>query len=147
MTEWLWWWGFGSQCERYEASFDTREEALADAMAQLPEYCTDEEVTIAEARRLPLRDDCFSADRVLEDWHNANEEAQDDDGELAMNWTPEQAVELEASLAATLAAWRTKHKLGRAWGLEIRSAEVVPLPQCETAAPAGDAPASPSGAP
>ena len=121
-TDWKWWWGEGSEPERYEGPFDTRDQALANATESARESAT---VTVCEGRRAALDDDCFGAPDVIEGWTDQNEENQDENGELGMGPTPEQERELELALAETFTAWRTRHGLGRAWHLAERRNDYV----------------------
>jgi hypothetical protein len=121
-----WYWGNGSQPERYNLA-NSRD----DAIEQATEYATDngyEKMTVCEGKPWPLHDDFFDADCVLEQWHDRNEEAMDEDGELAMNPTREQKAELVSMLNAAFAAWRGSHNLGRAWCLDTRNEEIIEFP-------------------
>jgi len=120
-NQYRWWWGYTPEPEQYEADFPTREAVIA----ALPQDQPGAKFTIIEPRRMPLRDDFFDAERILQHWHEHNEEAQDEEGGLQMEPTPAQRMELERDLATTFAAWRTRHGLGRAWNLEDRHYEIV----------------------
>ena len=127
---WRWYWGYGSQPEVYQGNVATRDEAIAAAMtaaAAEDDRCLDC-MTIACARPMKLADDCFDADNVLDTWHDQNEDAADEDGELSMKPSHQQKQELERALEAAFTAWRTRHVLGQAWSLEFRSEEVVEVP-------------------
>lgn len=124
--EWGWYWGVGSQPEVYHHA-NSRD----DAIEQATEDATDnehEQMTVCEGKPWALLDDFFDADRVLEDWHERNEEAQDEEGELQMDPDTAQKAELEDALNAAFKAWRAKHNLGRAWCLDTRSEEIIEFP-------------------
>ena len=123
--DWTWWWGYGSEPEQYEASFATREAAIADAKEHATEAGT--EFTICEGKPWPLRDNIFDADHVMDRFHDWNDDRCDEDGDLHMDPTPEQRGELETVLNDAFKAWREKHNLGRAWALDTRNDEVVML--------------------
>jgi hypothetical protein len=133
-AEWGWVWGWGSEPERYYISGNSREAALEEALTAAKRDGIDGEVTICEGRPEVLTDKFFDADNVLEEWHDANEERQDEDGELSMSPSAQQKADLEKMLAEAFAAWRRKHGLGRAWTLETRKAEVVAIPEPPPAA-------------
>jgi hypothetical protein len=124
--EWKWYWGYGTEPERYYGRFATREEAVvaAKAAAQAENRS---EMTIVQGRPMPLTDDFFDADQVLDDWHNHNEDLQDEDGELAMKPSFEQKHELEAVLNTAFKAWRAKHQLGRAWSMDTVDETVITI--------------------
>jgi hypothetical protein len=126
-TEWTWWWGEGRGPERYHPA-NSREDAIALA-AEGAECSGIYQVTICEGKPWDLSDSFFDVGRVLEDWHEHNQEAQDEDGELRMSPTADQSQELENALNATFAEWRARHKLGRSWALDTRNEEVIDLPQ------------------
>jgi hypothetical protein len=124
--DWQWWWGKHAEAERYNGPFATREEAVAEAMEESESGEEFPCFTVCEATKAALRDDVFDADWALEQWHDRNEEAQDEDGELGMSPTNEQRAELEQVLTAAFAGWRQKHHLGRAWAFgEIRNTEII----------------------
>jgi hypothetical protein len=128
-NEYRWWWGYGKEPEAYEADFPTREAVIA----ALPQDRPGHRFTVCEARRMPLCDGFFDAEWLLEQWHEHNTEAQDEDGDLQMEPTPTQRMELERDLAAAFAAWRIRHRLGRAWNLELRHSEIVtPCPEAKS---------------
>jgi hypothetical protein len=125
-ADWNWYWGVGTQAECYHL-VGSKEEAIETAT----EYAQDqgyEEMTICEGKPWTLHDSFFDADRTLEEWHEQNEEAQAEDGELGMNPDAAQKRELENALNEAFAAWRAKHNLGRAWALDIRNKETITIP-------------------
>jgi hypothetical protein len=124
--EWKWYWGYGREPERYHGSFATSEEAVEAAKAAAQVEHTSE-MTVVRGRPMPLTDDFFDADRVLDEWHDRNEELQDEDGELAMKPSFEQKHELEAMLNAAFKAWRAKHELGRAWAMDTVDEIVITI--------------------
>lgn len=126
--EWQWYWGEGAEPERYHLAGAAREEAIAAATRDAIDTRT---VTICEGMPQPLRDDFFSADNVLDAWHEYNDDLQDEDGELGMDPTHEQKQELEKILNAAFKAWRENYKLGRAWPMDTRSEEIIDLPDPE----------------
>lgn len=132
MSEWNWYWGVGSQPEVYHLA-NCRDDAIEQATEDAADNGHDE-MTVCEGKPWSLNDDFFDVDGVLEWWHDRNEEAMDEDGELSMNPTSEQKAELISALNATFAAWRSKHNLGRAWCLDTRNEEVIafPIPSPET---------------
>ena len=124
-----WWWGEGSTPECYHPA-NSREEAIYLA-AESADDTGVYRVTICEGKPWDLRDNFFYAERVLDDWHDFNSDAADEDGELQMEPTNEQRRELEDALNAAFAAWRAKHNLGRAYALHTRNEEVIDLPEAE----------------
>jgi hypothetical protein len=126
--EWTLWWGWSSQPERLSPA-NSREDAIEQAIGQ---YAGVDTITFCEGKHMPLHDECFDADWVLERWHECNEDVQDEDGELYMEPTEEQNAELELVLTEALREWRKKHNLGRAWGLDTRNEEIITLPQEKT---------------
>ncbi len=123
--DWLWYWGEGAQPETFYAGVATRDAALADALVRRDPGT---EVTICQGRPMPLKDDFFDGDRVLEWWSDANEDLTDEDGDLRMEPTHAQKIELECALNDAFKAWRAKHNLGRAWALDTKGEEVITLP-------------------
>lgn len=132
---WHWSWGDGSEPETIsKASQNTREAAEAEALDE----ATNDFVTICQARPVALRDDVFDADHAIERWHDANEEAQDENGDLGMEPTHAQRADLEAALAKAFADWRKRHGLGRTRVVETRHDEVLRVPSDDGGFVAGD---------
>lgn len=130
--EYAWWYGMGVDAERYLPA-DSREDAIAKATEEAADYEW-EEISIALARPMTLNNDIFSADQVLDLLVEKNDEAWNEDGELlGMETAPEQDRELELALAETLKAWREKHKIGRAYALDIKECEVIHVAAPEAA--------------
>jgi hypothetical protein len=129
--EWQWYWGAGSEPEIYRAA-NSREHAVEMA-TQEARSCGYGEMTVCEGRPEPLTDAFFDADRVLDDFHDANDDRQDEDGGLQMEPTLVQKAELEEALAGAFRAWRERHGLGRAWSLGTRNEEVLHFAQPEPA--------------
>ncbi len=120
-ADYAWYWGAGREPERYHGPFETREAAIGDC-ARVACFGP---FTICEATMEPLRDDVFDAEFVMDQWRDLNEYALDLDGDDP-DPTPDQDRELEAALAATFAAWRKRHNIGRAWAFaETRNVEVI----------------------
>ena len=124
--EWTWYWGEGSEPEAYSPA-NSREDAVAKATRAAHERDLTE-MTVCEGKPWKLRDDFFNADMVLEQWNDWNEDCQDEQGELSMEPTPDQEADLVLALNAAFAAWRAKHKLGRAYPLDTRNSEVISIP-------------------
>jgi hypothetical protein len=123
-VEYTWWFGAGGDPEVYTEAC-SKEEAIERALAEGRENDWDE-MTIVEARPMPLSNAIFDADDVLDRLAEKNEDAVDEDGDLRdMNATIEQKSELERALVAVLAAWRDRHKIGRAYQLDIRAEETI----------------------
>ncbi len=124
--DWHWYFGIGSEPDAYtRASANTREAALADAVDELDLDTAERCVTLCMGLPATLIDAIFSADDVIEQWHDKNEEVASEDGDLSMQPSASQKAELEAVLNATFAAWRKRHGLGRAYSLTTRQEEVV----------------------
>lgn len=134
-TPWQWWWGEGKQAERYHGPFDSRQEAIQEAMASDtdPDYA---HITICEARKAVLRDDFFRADVIIDCFNEHNSDVSDPDGDYCIeDTTTEQDAELEGALQAAFAAWRTKHGIGNVWAFDdVRYDEVIALPVAADAA-------------
>lgn len=121
--EWKWWWGVGVACEHYYGPLATQIEAVVAALAYAHDngLADDDMMTIAEARPETIENNVFDSYVVLEHFQNSNEDKVNEDGELVnANPTPEQRMELETALAATLGAWREKHNLFNAYALEFK---------------------------
>lgn len=120
---WRWYWAEAEDAEVYHFAVpSTREGAIANARAE--GYAS---ALICEGIPAPLHDDFFRADDAIEQWEEANEDLVDEGGSLEMDPTPEQKAELQQALTAAWTTWRQKHKLGRAWVIDRRNKEVVPL--------------------
>lgn len=125
--DWMWWYGEGSEPERYSGPFATREEAVSQAMSEAADLqlCC---VSVCEAVTMTLRDDVFDADFLIDRWHDGNDQAQDEDGYLSMSPDVVQRRELEEAMAVTFAAWRARHGLGKAWAFaDTRNYETIQI--------------------
>lgn len=121
--EYTWWFGAGPDPEVFMPA-SSKAEAIELALAQGRE---DEwyYMTIAEARPMALRNDIFDADRILELFEEKNEEEAGDDELRDMGASQEQKAELQSLLAEAFADWRRRHKIGRAYQLDIGFTETI----------------------
>jgi hypothetical protein len=120
---WQWWWANTMEDESYQGPFETEALALIDAQNKSKR----DSFIVFEAKRHVLDNDCFDADLVIEAFHEHNSDMADPDGQLQMDPTTAQKLELEEALTV-LAAWRQKHGLGRAWlSLDTRGETTVTL--------------------
>lgn len=116
-----WRWYYARQGDEPYHPADSREDALAKGRQEFGVWG----FVLCEAIPAPLHHDIFDADEVLEQFEGTNEDHWGEAGET--DPTLAQRTELEQALAATLAAWRTRHGLYEA-GLfaETRNEERVP---------------------
>jgi thymidylate synthase (FAD) len=118
--EWEWYWAPGTDLETVYGPHSSRGAAIEVARADASGT-----FTVLEGRPLPLGDHCFDAERVLELWHELNGELANDYGDTMIEPSTEQMRELEGDLGETMARWRRRNRLGRAWSLEMRNEEVL----------------------
>lgn len=138
--DWHWYFGVGTEPDGFiRASANTRDAALAGALDAL-DLDTDERcVTLCQGLPEKLHDEVLGANDVVEAWCEANADAADEDDNLSMEPSEEQQTELRAMLGATIAKWRKRHGLGRAFALQTRGAEVVQVADDGTVAEQGAA--------
>lgn len=119
-----WFMAIGKDPEGYTGPYDSREQAVLQAMSEDGKECG---YTIVEADRSKASDDVFCADTVLERYEEYNEECWGEDG-ADIDATPPQKADLERMLSETLAAWFEKHgNRPRPWAFgETRNEEYVP---------------------
>lgn len=106
-NRWQWW--IGSSDERYDARFETREEAIDEGKSL---YGGDG-FYICEATQGSLNLRVADYDRLLDWLQDGNEERVDpDDGELFRKPpTPEQLNDLETMVNDAIEAWAAKHEI------------------------------------
>jgi len=119
-----WWAAWGRDPERYQGPFASREEAVAQMLAE-----DGKEVgyTVVEADKAVARSDIIDADYVFERYDECNEECWGEDG-LDIVSTRAQQNDLEKMLAETLEAWFAKHGTKpKVWCFgETRNEQYVP---------------------
>lgn len=127
----FWWMAIGKEPESYSGPFDSRDQAIAQALSEDGKECG---YTIVEADRSKASDDIFDADWILESYEEKNEECWGEDGADIMA-SGHQRRDLEQMLAAALAAWFEKHgNRPRPWAFgTTRNEEYIP-PEVVTAA-------------
>lgn len=132
MTElaenYAWYYGFGTDPERYHGGYATRAEAVAEGFAA----STGEGavITVLEGRHGAIDAAIFDEDRLMDDLCDHNAEVADEDDDLGLDQrTPKQSVELEQRLTRVLGDWLTEHKLGRVRALaDTRNVVVLTVP-------------------
>ena len=124
-----WYYGHGSDAEVFHGPYATRVEAIDEALSEcepIDDREDDHAVVIAFGGRTELDNDIFDVDWVLERFANCNEEHADEDGELLdMTTSTEQDTDLRDTLKTAFAAWRERHRIGRAWTLDFTNREVL----------------------
>lgn len=123
-----WWW---SENEESYFPAGSREEAIAEAVASIEEPGST--FQICRARRGVLRNNFFSAERLLEEFEDHNDELWGPDGPDA-KVPPAAGAELERMLSEAFAAWHAKHRPYRAWSLvDMQDEEELVTPGAEEA--------------
>lgn len=119
-----WWMAIGKGPESYTGPYDSREQAVMQALSEDGRECG---YTIVEADSSKAGHDVFCADWTLERYEECNEECWGEDG-ADIEATPAQKRDLEAMLAAALEAWFDKHgNRPRPWAFgTMRNEEYVP---------------------
>lgn len=127
--DYKWYYGYGDGGpEQYYGGFATKEEAIEEGLDMAAGNY--EKITIVEAIYAKLNTDIFD-ELVFERLANANEEAQNEDGEIGVeSATNEMANELNLQLRAVLDAWLVKHNLDYcAWAFgDTRNEEIIDVP-------------------
>lgn len=119
-----WWAATGQDPESYDGPFSTREEAVAQMMAEDGRECG---YTVIEADKAIARSDIFDAGMIYERYEEYNEECWGEDG-ADFHTTREQDRDLERMLTEAFDAWFVKHGTRpRAWCFgETRNQQYVP---------------------
>lgn len=123
-----WFWATSEEFEYGFGSFETREQAIA---AGTESTKPGEQFWIAEADKMVASTRFFDADRVLEEFGEANEECWGEDGaEDAITVSDHMARDLEQMLGQAFDAWAAKHgEPWRVWAFgEMRNEECVTVP-------------------
>ena len=125
----LWYYALGRDACHFEGGFATCDEATSVGLtAALGDF---DHITIIEARHDKVNADVFSADDVLDDLTELNDDLTDEDGDIgAENASSRQKRDLEATLRAALQGWLDANGFDRAVALsEIRNELVIGVPQ------------------
>lgn len=122
----MWWWGEGDEPEVYHGPHSSREAALADAEGNAEAGST---VTLCTAQHVPLQDDIFTADEIMEKFEDYNEQCWGEDGPNASLTLPPGAVkELESMINGAWKQWREKYEAYKPYNLEkFENIEVILL--------------------
>ncbi len=111
MTEqWQWW--YSNTEEHYQGPCETREEAISTGFH---EYGGDGILYIVEATQQTPGTDIFHADRVLEDFFEANEECWGEEGEPFLQADLKDTPDLEKRLSAVLRNYLIQNNALRSW--------------------------------